>query len=115
MQNTVRNRRREGVVVGHEHHAISGAAERFERTRKFAARIVVLADGRLVEHDPGVCAGKRPQPADPFARRQRKLIQMLIKRGNAEIACEGHNAIIGEGVRFTATCEGRAAAREVLA
>jgi hypothetical protein len=40
---------------------------------------------------------------------------MLIKRGNAEIARKGHNAIIGEGVRFTATCEGRAAAREVLA
>jgi hypothetical protein len=62
----------EVVVVRDEDDAVADRAETRDDRRKPDARVAVLADRRLVEHDPRHRAGKRPQPAQALARGERR-------------------------------------------
>src|SRR5580693_7206464 len=105
----MRHSRGEVVVVRHKHHPVAGLAQPLDGAGQGTAGLAILTDGRLVQHDPRMCAREWPQPTDALTRRDWQLIEVLVDGADAKLPGEG----LRSGLRSAPRLRGALTAQRV--
>ena len=98
----MRQTRGEVIIVGDENQPVSERAQPPHQRGELYSCVVVLAERRLVQHDPGLGAGEGPEPAQAFARSERELIEVRIERTHPEMLRQRAQPLVGRNLKSAA-------------